>query len=155
MVRSGRWNSWTTKWRPKVLELQHLRLFGLIKKVHFQNSNIFSDNDLIPWCHSCKYVQPNEPGVGCSYVQFNYVDGYYGLGDYPCGDLDVISIDQAEKWGCFLATPEVDIDENCAKTTLCLIKQEIRQENDTKDAAHIISSNFISTFFIFCLNFIL
>ena len=110
---------------------------------------------MIPWCHSCKYVQPNEPGVGCSYVQFNYVDGYYGLGDYPCGDLDVISIDQAEKWGCFLATPEVDIDENCAKTSLCLIKQGTRQENDTKDAAPIISSNFISIFFIFCLNFIL
>lgn len=82
------------------------------------------DNDLIPWCQTCKYKQPNELGVGCTYVQFNNVDDYYGLGDYPCGDLDVISVNPNEKEKCFLATPEIDIDEKCAKRSLCLIKKE-------------------------------
>ena len=82
------------------------------------------DNDLIPWCHTCKYKQPNELGVRCTYVQFNNVDDHYGLGDYPCGDLDVISVNPNEKEKCFLATPEIDIDEKCAKRSLCLIKKE-------------------------------
>ena len=143
------------KMETKSFGITTLKIIQVTSECSFFKFKCFLDGDLIPWCHSCKYVQPNEPGVGCTYVQFNDVDDYYGLGDYPCGDLDVISIDPEEKWGCFLATPEVDIDENCAKTTLCLIKPEIRQENDTNGSATTISTNFIMIFFIFFLYFIL
>ena len=52
----------------------HLRVRRLIILTQFLD-------DSIPWCHTCKYVQPNEPGVGCAYVQYNNVDHYYGLGE--------------------------------------------------------------------------
>ena len=118
----------------------------------FHIFNLIYFQDFIPWCHTCKYIQPNEPGVGCTYLQFNPVEHYYGVGDYPCGDLDVISIDPEEKWGCFLATPEIDIDENCAKPSLCLIKKENRPEDYIDDAALTTT---ISIILIFTLNFIL
>ena len=110
---------------------------------------------MIPWCHTCKYVQPNEPGVGCTYLQFNSDDQWYGLGDYPCGDLDVISIDPEEKWKCFLATPEVDIDENCAKTSLCLIKKENRLEGTDVNIEDASLTTTISFILISTLNLIL
>ena len=110
---------------------------------------------MIPWCHTCKYVQPNEPGVGCTYLQFNSVDHWYGLGDYPCGDIDVISIDPEEKWKCFLATPEVDIDENCAKTSLCLIKRENRLEGTDGNIDDASLTTTISIILISTINFIL
>ena len=52
----------------------HLRVRTLIILTQFLD-------DSIPWCHTCKYVQPNEPGVGCAYVQYNNVNHYYGLGE--------------------------------------------------------------------------
>lgn len=76
---------------------------------NFQNS----DDDEIPWCLTCYVAQPNEPGVGCTYLE------YGGLGDYPCGDLDVITIDPEEKQECFVNMIE---PENCSRYSLCLIR---------------------------------
>ena len=49
-------------------------------------------DDSIPWCHTCKYVQPNEPGVGCAYVQYNNVNHYYGLGQGTMDCIVLISV---------------------------------------------------------------
>jgi len=128
-----------------MVEFQHERIFGYEPNLivyftcdlHFY---AFLDNDLIPWCHTCKYKQPNELGVGCTYIQFNDVDDYYGLGDYPCGDLDVVSVAPNEKEKCFLATPEIDIDENCAKRSLCLIKKESSLTETNRTASSLGTS---------------
>ena len=83
---------------------------------NFQNS----EDDEIPWCLTCFHAQPNEPGVGCTYLEYDHSnDQYRGLGDYPCGDLDVITIDPEEKQECFVNFIE---PENCSRYSLCLIR---------------------------------
>ena len=42
-----------------------------------------------------------------------------GLGDYPCGDLDVIQIAPEEKQECFVNFVE---PEDCSRSSLCLIR---------------------------------
>ena len=69
----------------------------------------------------------------------------------------MISVDPDEKWSCFLATPEVDIDENCAKKSLCLIKKENSLDIpespciDTNDASVTTSLHFILLIMSFLL----
>ena len=121
------------------------KYFSVILRYTF--SLRFLDNDLIPWCHTCKYKQPNEIGVGCTYLVFNNVDHYYGVGDYPCGDLDVISVNRNQKERCFLATPEKDIDEKCAKRSLCLIKKD--KSTITKRRASVAKLHFNLLLMIF------
>ena len=83
---------------------------------YFKNS----EDDEIPWCLTCFHAQPNEPGVGCTYLEYDHSnDQYRGLGDYPCGDLDVITIDPEEKQECFVNFIE---PEDCSRYSLCLIR---------------------------------
>ena len=81
---------------------------------------MYSEYDDIPWCLTCLYAQPNEPGVGCTYLEYdNSNDQYRGMGDYPCGDLDVITIDPEEKQECFVNFIE---PEDCSRNSFCLLK---------------------------------
>ena len=41
------------------------------------------------------------------------------MGDYPCGDLDVITIDPEEKQECFVNFIE---PEDCSRYSLCLLR---------------------------------
>ena len=89
---------------------------------------MYSEYDDIPWCLTCLYAQPNEPGVGCTYLEYdNSNDQYRGMGDYPCGDLDVITIDPEEKQECFVNFIE---PEDCSRYSLCLLR------NDSNSAAY-------------------
>ena len=94
---------------------------------NFQNS----EDDEIPWCLTCFHAQPNEPGVGCTYLEYDHSnDQYRGLGDYPCGDLDVITIDPEEKQECFVNFID---PEDCNRYSLCLIR------NGSDSAAYSIN----------------
>ena len=44
-----------------------------------------------------------------------------GVGDYPCGDLDVIQIAPEEKQECFVNFIE---PEDCSRYSLCLVKND-------------------------------
>ena len=104
-----------------------------------------SEDDEIPWCLTCFHAQPNEPGVGCTYLEYDHSnDQYRGLGDYPCGDLDVITIDPEEKQECFVNFIE---PEDCSRYSLCLIR------NGSDSAAH--SANLLMlTIFVLLMQFL-
>ena len=104
------------------------------------NTNYFknSDDDEIPWCVTCFHAQPNEPGVGCTYLEYDHSnDQYRGLGDYPCGDLDVITIDPEEKQNCFVNFIE---PEDCSRYSLCLIR------NSSASPSYSLNLLFLSIF---------
>ena len=87
---------------------------------YFKNLEV----DELPWCLTCYVAQPNEPGVGCTYLEYDHSNDQYrgharGLGDYPCGDLDVITINPEEKQECFVNFIE---PEDCSRYSLCLIR---------------------------------
>ena len=124
------WRSWTSKWKARISKLLHERVsryvlrpvdYGSDHKLCFITSYFKnSEDDEIPWCLTCFHAQPNEPGVGCTYLEYDHSnDQYRGLGDYPCGDLDVITIDPEEKQECFVNFIE---PEDCSRYSLCLIR---------------------------------
>ena len=85
---------------------------------YFKNLEV----DELPWCLTCYVAQPNEPGVGCTYLEYDHSNDHglgRGLGDYPCGDLDVITIDPEEKQECAVNFIE---PEDCSRYSLCLIR---------------------------------
>ena len=101
---------------------------------YFKNS----EDDEIPWCLTCFHAQPNEPGVECTYLEYDHSnDQYRGLGDYPCGDLDVITIDPEEKQECFVNFIE---PEDCSRYSLCLIR------NSSDSASYSLNLFILSIF---------
>jgi len=101
-------------------------------------TNEFLEDDEIPWCLTCFHAQPNEPGVGCTYLEYDHSnDQYRGLGDYPCGDLDVITIDPEEKQECFVNFIE---PEDCSRYSLCLIR------NSSTSASYSLNLLILSIF---------
>ena len=111
-----------------------------------QNSFLFSEYDDIPWCTTgCLYDQPNEPGVGCNYLEYNHSILKGGVGDYPCGDLDVIQIAPEKKQECFVNFIE---PEDCSRSSLCLTEINSDEDNGAESAVFNASTVAIITFLI-------
>ena len=67
------------------------------------------------------------------------------MGDYPCGDLDVIQIAPEEKQECFVNFIE---PEDCSRNSLCLTKINSDEDNGTESAVFNTSTLAIITFII-------